>query len=147
MRVVFYYFIMTFAIFFICGCTIPTHIYIRNNTNGNKEMTLITNNICTDSLSFYFSPVNFNDDQLSLKIANKLTRKLFCNMVNDTVGELILPPHSITLIEKSYNFSSKKFKSLKYGKIEIINDGYRYGSGLFHSEKDKYSHIKCYNID
>lgn len=133
-------------IVFLWGCTVPTHIYIRNISNQSEILILTKSEHSAESLFFWASLKEIKDKELNFELANKLSSKLICTVINDSVCQLSLPAHSLILLDKAYNFTSLKFTSAKIGDDEIIEDRFKFGANKSVTKKENLGFIRCYNI-
>ena len=128
--------------FTFCGCTVSTHIYIKNSLDVSKEIIIIKRN---DKVSNYFYYSDSNQ-KINLDLAKKLEKKLKLSLINDSNYYLKIPAHSIVLLDISHNFVSQKFITIKLNGKNLIEEGYFYTDKDSETKKEGLSFIRCYII-
>jgi hypothetical protein len=108
----------------LTGCCVPTHVYIRNNSNLPKNLLLKKWNCDFNYPALSVTLIEIKNIKINLNLADKLTTKLSFSNENDTTYQLSILPQSLVLIEKSMNFGIHNFTSICVEDKEIMRDEY-----------------------
>jgi hypothetical protein len=87
-----------------------------------------------------------NSVRINEKLAGQLEKTLQSFPVNDSVYSIVIPPHSILLLDKTHNFVSQKFTSVIINNRELIEDRFMYTAEGSIKEKEGLTFVSYYDI-
>lgn len=134
---------LIFLIFFPFGCTISTNIYIINLTNYKQviQIDCLENSICVErefEYSFYENEKNILEN-----LKGSFNQKIRSKLVDGNYY-LTIPPRSSLLIEKTHNYVSTHFVSVRVNNREFLKDSLKWDVDKERISKTKEGYVSWF---